>query len=1054
MALLPPGDRIPEDTALELVNFRTDKAGHLVGRLGHAEALTSLGGAVHSIVRANAARYTGAASALNRGNTEIETGFTGERLGLVDSQGFLWVMDRNVRGKDDGTDFTNWGIEAPESAPTAEAGGEITEEVASFDNDESWSDDTGGILSFDGTEKIEGTHSLEFDIPGEGVHIATLATSLDLTSIGGAAGSKFDIHRIYAFCNKWKKVNQVKIDVDVSAGGDFETDYYTVTLDRSFLRGKSKAWARLEIRRSGKGDDSLPRFTREGSTAGRDWSTVTALRITVDARKAVTVRFDLWDVLGSEDGQVSGEDLEYYFTYVNDDGHESNPSPKSDSIEVKNQGIDLSDLTASADPQVTGKHIYRRGGTIGVPLRVTVDPVPNATTTYTDTASDDDLTDLGIRLRTDNDLPPAAQGAIGPYLGYTFAWSSADFPNRFWWSRINRPWAFPGADLDTGNWNNIGGDEDEILSATMRPRMVLFYTKRGIWRLTGSPDDVSGNCETTGSLIGAVGRRAVVMAGEYDYFVSDDGVYQFNGDTPRRISDAIDPIFNGETTTIGFDVEVLPISRSEIDQCVLGHKNGTLYLSYPQEGAEAPDQTLACDLATGRWFQDSRGFEAFFDEGTLGSFLAGTGDGKLLEIESGDSDEGTPVAIVYHSRYHDQQLPNAEKTYEDVVIEIDTGGVSLPVYLYTNNGDAKQFLGFANTTSREQVIFQIHPQGTGTKARNAAVRIGEGEGAPCTFGVTPLSASYPAAGGTGEITVETLEGCDWTAVSNDEWITIDSGSSGTGNGTTDYTVDPNTDPDGRVGTITIAGQTHTVTQEGTGGCVYVLALDIEDVSEFEVTTFAQTTGSYPRAMQIVEHYLFAQSEGSNVLQTFDLDDTPTAPTLIDSNAYGGNAPKDFFIVDGYAYLSGYNTSNGDAVLSIYDASSLDNLSFSGALVYTQNPRRVRINGNHAYVFHIDGAIAVISVASKVTPVLVNQDASTLATPKHLALDGDHIFVTTNNGLEIFSITNPTSPTRVGSLAISGTPEGLCVSGELCLYRFGWAVRQRRKCSTSCRGRCE
>jgi hypothetical protein len=54
--------------------------------------------------------------------------------------------------------------------------------------------------------------------------------------------------------------------------------------------------------------------------------------------------------------------------------------------------------------------------------------------------------------------------------------------------------------------------------------------------------------------------------------------------------------------------------------------------------------------------------------------------------------------------------------------------------------------------------------------------------------------------------------CTWTAVSNNpSWITITGGASGTGPGTVTYSITANNGP-ARTGTITIGGQTFTVTQ--------------------------------------------------------------------------------------------------------------------------------------------------------------------------------------------------------------------------------------------------
>ena len=90
-------------------------------------------------------------------------------------------------------------------------------------------------------------------------------------------------------------------------------------------------------------------------------------------------------------------------------------------------------------------------------------------------------------------------------------------------------------------------------------------------------------------------------------------------------------------------------------------------------------------------------------------------------------------------------------------------------------------------------------------------------GGTCTFSINPTSASFAAAGGTGSVTVTAGAGCGWTAVSNASFITITSGASGSGNGTVNYSVAANTASTSRNGTVTIAGQTFTVTQAGTGG---------------------------------------------------------------------------------------------------------------------------------------------------------------------------------------------------------------------------------------------
>lgn len=83
----------------------------------------------------------------------------------------------------------------------------------------------------------------------------------------------------------------------------------------------------------------------------------------------------------------------------------------------------------------------------------------------------------------------------------------------------------------------------------------------------------------------------------------------------------------------------------------------------------------------------------------------------------------------------------------------------------------------------------------------------------CTYALDSTSAAFSsAAGNGGPVTVTTAAGCTWTAVSNDSWITVVTGATGSGNGTVTFTVEANASGAPRTGTITIAGLTFTVSQ--------------------------------------------------------------------------------------------------------------------------------------------------------------------------------------------------------------------------------------------------
>jgi len=81
----------------------------------------------------------------------------------------------------------------------------------------------------------------------------------------------------------------------------------------------------------------------------------------------------------------------------------------------------------------------------------------------------------------------------------------------------------------------------------------------------------------------------------------------------------------------------------------------------------------------------------------------------------------------------------------------------------------------------------------------------------CSAELNSSSASFDAAGGTGSIDVTINDDCEWTAVSNTDWMTIDSGEEYTGSQTVTYTVTAEAGAQ-RSGTLTIAGISYTVSQ--------------------------------------------------------------------------------------------------------------------------------------------------------------------------------------------------------------------------------------------------
>jgi uncharacterized repeat protein (TIGR03803 family) len=113
----------------------------------------------------------------------------------------------------------------------------------------------------------------------------------------------------------------------------------------------------------------------------------------------------------------------------------------------------------------------------------------------------------------------------------------------------------------------------------------------------------------------------------------------------------------------------------------------------------------------------------------------------------------------------------------------------------------------------------------GTNGDGTVFELTLGGNTNCTFSISSTNALFDAAGGSNSVSVIASNGCTWTANNNNSFITIDSGSPGTGTGTVYYSVAANTTTNILTGTMTIAGQTFTVTQSGAstvGNCTFTL----------------------------------------------------------------------------------------------------------------------------------------------------------------------------------------------------------------------------------------
>jgi hypothetical protein len=122
---------------------------------------------------------------------------------------------------------------------------------------------------------------------------------------------------------------------------------------------------------------------------------------------------------------------------------------------------------------------------------------------------------------------------------------------------------------------------------------------------------------------------------------------------------------------------------------------------------------------------------------------------------------------------------------------------------------------------------------------NDLFTIYSGSASSCKFSLNTSSATAVKAGGTGTVTVADANYCAWLSTSNVSWITVTSGALNSNAGNVGYTVAANSGAQ-RVGTVTIAGLTFTVTQAGTDVTTTTLAASPNPASVGQQVTLTAT----------------------------------------------------------------------------------------------------------------------------------------------------------------------------------------------------------------------
>jgi len=405
-------------------------------------------------------------------------------------------------------------------------------------------------------------------------------------------------------------------------------------------------------------------------------------------------------------GSLTGD---YYFkyTYVRKSGsilvHESNPSPASLVIAATSDKIDVT-CTASSDSQVTHIRIYRTlanpsGGATG-------EYYYDQEITGTTATSEDVDTLLGTLIEQNNDVVPSSIDCIGGPGQYNRLFIGVD--NKLHFSKALKPESFPAL-----YYVEVGTPYDQLLSLQDWGGSLFMFTKETIYALQGTaPDNFYPNRTLVSR--GLFSKKAIVKTEKGILYLSNDGIYLFNGQVEQKISGKVDALFRGDIVN-----GINPLNQTHIDTCWIVYHKNKLFLGYPDSVNTLPNKVLVFDFDKAKWSIYDYNLillSAYVDKANS-RLLAGDSNSTIHTLETGDDDNGDAFTFKVRSK----EFSNTESVapiYVRYDIDNDGGntlysrilskGVTTHTHTITDSENMRR--RFLEQEQYEKISFEIEGQ--------------------------------------------------------------------------------------------------------------------------------------------------------------------------------------------------------------------------------------------------------------------------------------------------------------------------------------------------------
>ena len=232
--------------------------------------------------------------------------------------------------------------------------------------------------------------------------------------------------------------------------------------------------------------------------------------------------------------------------------------------------------------------------------------------------------------------------------------------------------------------------------------MVIIWTEHSMHELYGTGPlnyqlvDVEGT-------VGCISQRSVIKVKSRIYWLWFDGVYEYNGGSPMKVSEPVDDYIEN----INFNLKTA---------CVAGAVGDILYLAIPHgSGATKNNLVLKCDTRLKKWYVETGNFRDFV---TIGNTLYGLDyDGQVWDMRdlTGTADSATPISWEFITKPFRHGNPSEPNTLNELwlVADISTGSTAFTVGYSTKitNHDSTTFttiktLSGSSETQNQRIILK------------------------------------------------------------------------------------------------------------------------------------------------------------------------------------------------------------------------------------------------------------------------------------------------------------------------------------------------------------